>query len=414
MIRLFANANYDFIKWRRWAYGLTAAIIIPGFALFLVHGLNYSIEFTGGTLIQVQTKEAVGTERIRSALDAAGIRDAEIQQFGGPTEYKIQARIAKEGVAEGSTEATAAAVDSALARGLGSGPEHYTIVRTEAVGPKVGRELQGKAFLAIFFSFIVTLFYLAFRFEWRFGLAAVLATFHDILTTIAFIRYLDLEVSLVVVGAVLTMVGYSLNDTIIIFDRVRENLHKFRRQNLYEILNLSINETLPRSVLTHGTTMATTIALVLLAGEVHERDGGRHGGSVRQHRARQRFVDREVQDLVQVLAPELVQVLANAVEDDDRVVERVADHGQDRAHDHETHLEVEIADERDRGEDVVERREHGGEPEAPLEAEREVDQGDDEREKDRQERLALELAAHLRPDRLGADDGVVLGPGSQA
>src|SRR5437879_4521169 len=177
MIRLFANANYDFIKWRRWAYGLTAAIIIPGFALFLVHGLNYSIEFTGGTLIQVQTKEAVGTERIRSALDAAGIRDAEIQQFGGPTEYKIQARIAKAGVAEGSTEATAAAVDSALARGLGSGPEHYTIVRTEAVGPKVGRELQGKAFLAIFFSFIVTLVYLAFRFEWRFGLAAVLAIF---------------------------------------------------------------------------------------------------------------------------------------------------------------------------------------------------------------------------------------------
>src|SRR5438132_709739 len=131
MIRLFANANYDFIKWRRWAYGLTAAIIIPGFALFLVHGLNYSIEFTGGTLI-----------------------------------------------------------------------------------------------------------YLAVRFEWRFGLAAVLATFHDILTTIAFIRYLNLEVSLVVVGAVLTMVGYSLNDTIIIFDRVRENLRKYRRQNLYEILNL--------------------------------------------------------------------------------------------------------------------------------------------------------------------------------
>ena len=132
----------------------------------------------------------------------------------------------------------------------------------------MGRELQGKAFLAIFFSFVVTLIYLAIRFEWRFGLAAVLATFHDILTTIAFIRYLNLEVSLVVVGAVLTMVGYSLNDTIIIFDRVRENLHKYRRQNLYEILNLSINETLPRSVLTHGTTMATTLALVLLAGEV--------------------------------------------------------------------------------------------------------------------------------------------------
>ncbi len=252
MIRLFANASYDFIKWRRWAYGLTAAIIIPGFALFLVHGLNYSIEFTGGTLIQVETTQPVGTGKIRSA----------------PTDYVVRARVGRsaERTAEPSTEATAQAVDSALAAGLGAG--QYKIVRTEAVGPKVGRELQGKAFLAIFFSFIVTLIYLALRFEWRFGLAAVLATFHDILTTIAFIRYLNLEVSLVVVGAVLTMVGYSLNDTIIIFDRVRENLHKYRRQNLYEILNLSINETLPRSVLTHGTTMATTLALVLLAGEV--------------------------------------------------------------------------------------------------------------------------------------------------
>src|SRR2546425_8122903 len=119
MIRLFANANYDFIKWRRWAYGLTAAIIIPGFALFLVHGLNYSIEFTGGTLIQVQTKEAVGTERIRSALDAAGVRDAEIPQVGGPPEYKIPARIAQESGAEGAAEATGAPVGSAPAPGLG-------------------------------------------------------------------------------------------------------------------------------------------------------------------------------------------------------------------------------------------------------------------------------------------------------
>src|SRR6266540_1490791 len=267
MIRLFANARYDFIKWRRWAYGLTAAIIAPGFALFLVHGLNYSIEFTGGTLIQLETTQPVGTAKIRDALDAAGIRDAEIQQFGSANEYVIRARLGEQAAtSEGSTQATAQAVDSALAHGLGAG--QYTVVRTEAVGPKVGRELQGKAFLAIFFSFIVTLIYLAIRFEWRFGLAAVLATFHDILTTIAFIRYLNLEVSLIVVGAVLTMVGYSLNDTIIIFDRVRENLRKFRRQNLYEILNLSINETLPRSVLTHGTTMATTLALVFLAGEV--------------------------------------------------------------------------------------------------------------------------------------------------
>src|SRR5213596_2183585 len=115
MIRLFANASYDFIKWRRWAYGLTAAIIIPGLALFLVHGLNYSIEFTGGTLIQVETTQPVGTGKIRNALDAAGIRDAEIQEFGDPTDYVVRARVGQGAVAAGSTEATAAAVDSALA-----------------------------------------------------------------------------------------------------------------------------------------------------------------------------------------------------------------------------------------------------------------------------------------------------------
>src|SRR5438093_1570513 len=159
MIRLFAHANYDFIKWRRWAIGLTLAFIIPGYALFFVRGLNYSIEFTGGTLIQVTTTDSVGTGKIRSALDAAGIRDAEIQQFGAPNEYVVRARLGAAGVvAEGTAQATAEAVDSALAHGLGP--------------------------------------------------------------------------------------------------------------NLYEILHLSINETLPRSVLTHGTTMATTVALVLLAGEV--------------------------------------------------------------------------------------------------------------------------------------------------
>jgi preprotein translocase subunit SecF len=268
MIRFFANANYDFIKWRRWAYGLTATILVPGLVLLAAKGLNYSIEFTGGTLLQVETKAAVPTSELRSALDQAGIHGAEIETFGADTAYLIRARIGTGATTPGgTTEETAVAVRQALTAQLGS-DSAYRIVRYEGVGPKVGRELQGKAFLAILFSFVVTLIYLAIRFEWRFGLAAVLATFHDILTTIAFIRYFNLEVSLVVVGAVLTMVGYSLNDTIIIFDRVRENLRKFRRQNLYEILNLSINETLPRSILTHGTTMGATLALVIFGGEV--------------------------------------------------------------------------------------------------------------------------------------------------
>lgn len=267
MIRFFANANYDFIKWRRWAYGLTATVIVPGLILLAATGLNYSIEFTGGTLIQIETARPVPTSELRAELDAAGIPGTEIQSFGSDTSYIIRARLGEQATTPGGgTEETTAAVQRVLDTKLGVGT--YRVERHEAVGPKVGRELQGKALLAILFSFVVTLIYLAIRFEWRFGLAAVLATFHDILTTIAFIRYFNLEVSLVVVGAVLTMVGYSLNDTIIIFDRVRENLRKFRRQNLYEILNLSINETLPRSILTHGTTMGATLALVIFGGEV--------------------------------------------------------------------------------------------------------------------------------------------------
>jgi preprotein translocase subunit SecF len=267
MIRLFANANYDFIKWRRFAYGLTALIIVPGLILLAVKGINKSIEFTGGTFIQIETAHPVQTAELRADLDAAGIPGAEIQSFGSDTSYSIRARLGENAnTPGGGAEETSAAVGRALDQKLGH--DNYKIVRHEAVGPKVGKELEGKAFLAILLSFFVTLAYLAYRFEWRFGLAAVLATFHDILTTIAFIRYMNLEVSLVVVGAVLTMVGYSLNDTIIIFDRVRENLRKYRRTNLYEILNLSINETLPRSILTHGTTMAATLALVIFGGEV--------------------------------------------------------------------------------------------------------------------------------------------------
>src|SRR6266516_6766082 len=253
MIRLFANANYDFIKWRRWAFSLTGAIMLVGLGFLLTRGLNYSIEFTGGTLVQFEVAYKMPTGNIRAALDQVGLTGADIYNFGSDTSYVVRARIgAQASQGEAGTQAVADAVARALDQSVGAG--QYQISRREAVGPKVGRELQGKALIAILFSFVVTLIYLAFRFEWRFGLAAVVATAHDIVATIAFISVMHLEVSLV--GAVLTVVGYSLNDTIIIFDRVRENLRKYRRQNLYEILNLSINETLPRSVLTHGTTIA--------------------------------------------------------------------------------------------------------------------------------------------------------------
>lgn len=265
MIRLFANASYDFIGWRKWAYALTGVFVIPGLALLMFRGISYSIEFTGGALIQIETKAPASTAELRAALVAGGVPGAEIQSFGSARDYVIRARLSQ-GAGEHETEQVARAVGVALDDGIGAG--QYAIVRTEAVGPKVGRELQEKALIAILFSFVTTLLYLAFRFEWRFGVAAVLATAHDIVATIAFVRYLDLEVSLVVVAAVLTVVGYSLNDTIVIFDRVRENLRKYRRHDLYGILNLSVNETLPRTVLTGGTTLITAMTLVLLAGEV--------------------------------------------------------------------------------------------------------------------------------------------------
>ena len=266
MTRIFANANYDFISVRRWAYGITAVLLLIGLIGYFAFGINYSVEFTGGTLVQIETKSAVDVGNLRTGLDQAGVLHAEIQQFGSDREYVIRARTAAEGTDADNTEQTSKAISAALDEVLGAG--QYTVARTEGVGPKVGAELRQKAFFAILLSFVAVLAYLAYRFEWRFGLAAVIATAHDILTTLGFIAVMKIEVSLVVVGAVLSMVGYSLNDTIIIFDRVRENLRKYRRSNLYQILNLSINETLPRSILTHGTTMAATLALVIFGGEV--------------------------------------------------------------------------------------------------------------------------------------------------
>src|ERR1041385_602212 len=159
-----------------------------------------------------------------------------------------------------------AAVGKALDSALGQGK--YRVDRTEAVGPKVGGELRQQALLAILLSFFAVLAYLAYRFEWRFGVAAVVATAHDILATIGFIAVMHLEVSLVVVAGVLTMVGYSLNDTIIIFDRVREDLKKYPKDGFVQVLNRAINETLPRSILTHGTTIVTLLALAIFGGEV--------------------------------------------------------------------------------------------------------------------------------------------------
>ncbi len=269
MIRIFHNSRFEFIRHWRLAAGITAAFIAAGLATFLITGgVNYSIEFTGGTLMQVQFEKAPDVALIRSTLDKAGITGAEIQQYGTPTEFTIRAREEKQVEAQSAgAEGISRQIATALNGQFGEGA--MTVVRTEAVGPKVGGELRQGAFYAMIITSILTMIYLAIRFDWRFGLAAVLSTAHDILVTFAFIKLMNLEVSLTVVAAILTLLGYSANDTIIIFDRVREDLRKRTKgESMASVLDRAINETLPRSVMTHATTLAATLALLFFAGEV--------------------------------------------------------------------------------------------------------------------------------------------------
>lgn len=266
MIRIFANSHIDFVAFRQRAIIATAAFFALGVVAMLARGINYSIEFTGGTVVKVQAEQPATLRTIRTALDAAGLQGAEITPFADQGEYSIKARTTIDGVDADNTAATTAAVAGALDQVFGSGK--WVQEYSEAVSPKVGSELRTQAFLAIFLSFFAVLAYLAYRFEWRFGVAAVIATAHDIVLSIFFLAVMDLEVGLVVVAALLSMVGYSLNDTIVIFDRVRENLHSAKRESIPAVLNRSVNETLPRTVFTSGTTLVVLLALLVFAGPI--------------------------------------------------------------------------------------------------------------------------------------------------
>lgn len=268
MRRLFANANYDFISSRRKAYMVSAAAILISIAAAVFwqmrdgSWLNYGVDFTGGSAIQVSvTGDGVDVGRVRDVATSA-VPGATVTRFGQADEYLIRTPGTESDVA---TEQSRALLDGLAAQ---FGEANVALDREESVGAKVGDELQTRALLAILISFAITMIYLAFRFEWRFGVAAVIATLHDIVLTLGLISVLRLEVSLTTVAAVLTILGYSLNDTIVIFDRIRENLHTAKRVDFMSVLNRSINETLPRTVLTTGTTLVTLLALYLFGGVI--------------------------------------------------------------------------------------------------------------------------------------------------
>ena len=224
---------------------------------------NYGVDFTGGSLVQVRFEEAMDAAELRSAL--GGAQAPPITSIGNEgNEFVIRAPLAE----NREVEAVALEIRGRIQEAFPNrDPE---VVRTELVGPKIGAELQRKAALAILFSFALTLIYLAIRFEFRFGVAAVIATVHDSLITLGFLALFRVEIALPTVAAILTIIGYSLNDTIVVFDRVRENLNAKggRREDPVALVNRSINETLPRTVLTSGTTLGVLMALLVFGGAV--------------------------------------------------------------------------------------------------------------------------------------------------
>jgi preprotein translocase subunit SecF len=267
MFRILHDTSYDFIRW--WKQGLIIRIgfIVVGLIFLAVNKLHFSIEFTGGTLMQVQFTTPPGDAAIRAAVSEGGFPGAEITPFGSDVDYTIRAQLREGATAQSANDSTSALIARALQQRF-AGTNAVKVVRAETVGPTVGAELRRNAAMAVLAAFIVTLVYLAFRFEWRFGLAAIVANAHEVFATFAFLAIMRLEFSPEVLAAILTVIGYSLNDTIIIFDRVRENLKKARKEPLRDVVNRSINETLPRSVLTHATVLAAALSLLFFAGPV--------------------------------------------------------------------------------------------------------------------------------------------------
>ncbi len=267
-MRIFSDAHYRFIDKRKAAYVVSGVVLLIAITamvanVFLIGSWqNYGVDFTGGTLIQARFETDVTAGGLREAL--GGVNAPEITRFGEEHEFNIRAPIREGATVDEVRQEMQARIASAF------GEDSFEIREAELVSAKIGGELQQKAALAIIFSFFLTLIYLAIRFEVRFGVAAIIATVHDILITLGFLALFRVEISLPTVAAILTIVGYSLNDTIVVFDRVRENLGRKggRKENPKELVNRSINEVLPRTVLTSGTTLGVLLALLILGGAV--------------------------------------------------------------------------------------------------------------------------------------------------
>ncbi|MEZ5669693.1 MAG: protein translocase subunit SecF [Alphaproteobacteria bacterium] len=254
-----SDTKFPFMKMRGVAVIFSALLVVGSIIAFLTQGLNYGIDFVGGTLIEVRTQDEPDIAGMRSSLDGLGLGEVSLQAFGDDNDVLI--RIERQSEAEGEDAALTAAVQQALGEGV-------ELRRVEFVGPKVGGELREAAILAVTIALVAIMFYIWFRFEWQYGVGAIVALAHDVISTIGLFAVLQLEFNLATVAAVLTIAGYSINDTVVVFDRVRENLRKYKKTEMRELLDLSINQTLSRTIMTSMTTLIAVVALFLFGGAV--------------------------------------------------------------------------------------------------------------------------------------------------
>ncbi len=268
-MHIFRDANFDFLRYRWHAIALSWIIILAGVGVLMTKGLPLGIEFAGGTAVIVEFTDSVNVQQVRAALDKSfpgGGENLVVQTFGDPARRQMMIRVPHVGAEQGtSLSQTKQQVVDALAKGnVGA----FSEKGTQIVGPAVGQELRSKGLAATVLSLIGILAYLAFRFQFSFGVGAVVATIHDLLITLAFLAFFRYDMSLNVIAAILTMTGYSTNDTIVIFDRIRENLRGMRRDSMNTVINASVNQTLSRTIITAGTALLTALALFFFGGEV--------------------------------------------------------------------------------------------------------------------------------------------------
>jgi len=268
-MHIFKDTKYDFLRWRVHALVASWLVILAGVAVLMTKGIPRGVEFAGGTVVIEKFNQPVTVQQVRAALDRyypGGGSDSVVQSYGEVTQQQIMIRVPQVGGEAGqSLSGTADQVENALRQAnLGN----FQRQGTEIVGPTVGRELTRQGLWATALSLLGILIYLAFRFQFSFGVGAVIATIHDLLITMAFLAFFRYDMTLNVIAAILTMTGYSTNDTIVIFDRIRENMRSMRRDSLRDIINASVNQTLGRTIIVSGTALLTALALFFFGGDV--------------------------------------------------------------------------------------------------------------------------------------------------